>query len=341
MFEAVIVVCLGLAGPPCRDQLVAGYEAPDRAGCENLLGTDPPPVPEGQTPLCKPAGQALPVVEVAEGVFVHQGHIEEPDVVNAGDVANIGFVIGSDSVAVIDTGSARWIGEALWRSIRRRTDLPVSHVILTHMHPDHVFGTEVFVEAGAEVVGHANLSRDLSDRAGNYLESLAREIGADAFLGTRSPEVTVAVGQVLTLDLGGRALELRAWPPAHTGCDLTVLDRRSGTMFAGDLVFDGHIPALDGSLRGWQRVLGELRAMEIARVVPGHGNAALDWPDGSQDLLRYLDVLESDTRAALDRGQRMGDAVRTIAAGEAGHWQLFEAYNARNATVAFTELEWE
>ncbi len=58
-------------------------------------------------------------------------------------------------------------------------------------------------------------------------------------------------------------------------------------------------------------------------------------------MQRYLDVLAADTRAALDAGQRMGEAIETIAASEEAHWELFEAYNPRNATVAFTELEWE
>jgi hypothetical protein len=58
-------------------------------------------------------------------------------------------------------------------------------------------------------------------------------------------------------------------------------------------------------------------------------------------MLRYLEVLERDTRAAIAAGARLGDAVETIAQSEAGHWSLFEVHNPRNATVAFTALEWE
>lgn len=340
MFEAVILVCLGLSGP-CREQLLPGYEAPDRAGCEVRLAAEPPRVEGAGQARCQPVGPALSVVEVAPGVYVHEGRIEEPGQGNGGDVANLGFVIGRESVAVIDTGSARWLGEALWRSIRARTDLPVRHVILTHMHPDHVFGTAPFVAAGAEVVGHAALARDLVDRAANYLESLEREIGAAALLGTGVSGITVAVEDRMQIDLGGRKLDLRAWPPAHTGNDLTVFDGTSGTLFAGDLVVADHAPALDGSLPGWRAVLDDLRRVEARRVVPGHGPAALDWPEGAEDIARYLRVLERDTRAALDRGDRMAAAVEVIAREEAPHWALFETYNPRNATVAFSELEWE
>ncbi len=145
----------------------------------------------------------------------------------------------------------------------------------------------------------------------------------------------------MEIDLGGRVLELRAWPVAHTGTDLTVFDRTSARSSPAIWSSTTHTPALDGRLRGWQAVLDELQAMDITRMVPGHGGPVLDWPVGAADTDRYLEVLEADTRAAIDAGQRLGDAVGKIAQGEAENWELFDAYNARNATVAFTELEWE
>lgn len=343
MFEVVVTACLALASegaePACRDMLLVDFEAPTQAQCESQL-------PELSTkydePRCVPVGPALEVTEVAPGVFVHMGQIEEPDAENRGDVANLGFIVGDDSVAVIDTGSARWIGEALWRAIRQETDKTVSHVILTHMHPDHVLGTSAFDTTGRRVTTHAALPRALMDRQANYIESLARLIGPD-FAGTSASlsDQTVKPGTSLDIDLGGRILKLSAWPTAHTGNDLTVLDQQTGTLFTGDLVFHMHTPALDGSVLGWLDVLRELQAWDIARIVPGHGGPVLDWPEGAQDQIRYLQTLRDDTRAAIARGTRLGDAVTTIADSETDKWDLFEAYNPRNATVAFTELEWE
>ncbi len=347
MFEAVVTLCLALATGPCREHLLPGYEARSEAACLSELAEAPPdlaqfgPLVSSGSPQCHPAGDSLPFEEVAPGLFVHRGAIAEPDGTNRGDVANIGFVIGERSVAVVDTGSARWMGEAIWRAIRTRTDLPVSHVILTHMHPDHVFGAAPLVAAGATVVGHVDLPRALSDRQANYLESFDRLIGVATFLGTEVSPVDIVVEGVLQIDLGGRVLELRSWPTAHTGTDLTVLDLATSTFFAGDLVFDEHVPALDGRLVGWRAAMNELQAMDIERLVPGHGGPVLDWPRESADMERYLSVLEADTRTAIAEGRRLGEAVQDIARGEANRWALFEAYNARNATVAFTELEWE
>lgn len=344
MFEAVVLVCLSLSGDICRDQLIPGYEAQTQAVCEAALAERPPMVGDsGQVgdPVCRAAGTALAFQEIAPGVFAHLGAIEEPDGNNLGDVANIGFVIGADSVAVIDSGAARWMGESIWRAIRVRTDKPVSHVILTHMHPDHVLGASALAEGGAKVVGHARLARALADRQENYRESLSRLIGAAGFLGTGIAPVTVAVADSMDIDLGGRALELRAWPMAHTGTDITVLDRQSGTLFTGDLVFHRHTPALDGRLIGWRKVLDDLIATDASQIMPGHGGPVLSWPQGAEDMQRYLSTLETDTRTAVEAGERLGDAITHIAQSEAPKWELFEAFNPRNATVAFTELEWE
>jgi len=347
VFEAVVSLCLTLSDGPCRDQLLPGHEAETRAACTASLAASAPSLAgfEGLgilgEPTCKPVGMALEVTEVAPGVFVHMGLIEEPNPTNRGDVANLGFVIGETSVAVVDTGTARWMGEALWRAVRQRTDRPVSHVVLTHMHPDHALGTAPFAAAGAQIIGHANLPRALSDRQANYLESLNRLIGPAQFLGTQTVPIDVLVQDRLDIDLGGRVLKLRAWPLAHTAADLTVLDTTTQTLFAGDLIFHRHTPALDGSLMGWQGVLTELQKMELTKLIPGHGGPALDWPDGLEAMTRYLRVLETDTRAAIEAGARLGDAVEIIAQGEAAHWNLFEAYNPRNATGAFTELEWD
>jgi glyoxylase-like metal-dependent hydrolase (beta-lactamase superfamily II) len=144
----------------------------------------------------------------------------------------------------------------------------------------------------------------------------------------------------LTLDLGGRQLNLRAWPTAHSDNDLTVFDEQSKILFAGDLVFVEHVPVLDGSLGGWLKLLDELNTIPAEHVVPGHGPVS-DWPAALADERHYLDVLASDVRTMIARGVPIKTAADTAAASERPHWKLFDDYNARNATAAFSEMEWE
>lgn len=334
MLEAIITLCFLAQPTQCREALIPA------ATCPGAVFT----APEGSVTRgeirCQPAQSGADVTEIAEGVFVHQGAIADAGPETGGDLSNAGFIIGDAAVAVIDSGGTREMGEALYRAIRARTDLPIRHVILTHMHPDHIFGASVFAEAGAEIIGHPKLPRALADRAESYRSHYGGRLGA-RFIGSTLPRIDRDVGAGMTLDLGGRVLDLRAWPLAHSPTDVTVLDRATQTLFAGDLLFHLYTPALDGSLRGWQQALEDLRQIQPRRVVPGHGPAALAPDAGIAPVARYLGVLAKDTRAAIAQGRSMGEAVETIAESERPNWQLFDLFNPRNATVAFSELEWE
>jgi quinoprotein relay system zinc metallohydrolase 2 len=287
------------------------------------------------------ADDPLPVIEVAPGVFVFQGAHEEATAANLGAIANLGFVVGNAAVAVIDTGGSAAEGRRLLATVRRQTALPVRWAIDTHFHPDHALGNAAFAGPETTIVGHANLPRGLAARADTYLDGLRRALG-DAAAGTAIVEPTLLVRDRLSLDLGGRVLVLKAWPPAHTDADLTVLDSATGTIFAGDLVFLQRVPAIDGSLRGWlDAIAGLRREAGIARVVPGHGPPSAPWPGALDDEERYLRLVLDETRAALAAGRSLDQAVATVARSEHGRWLLFDDYNDRNVATAYTELEWE
>ncbi|MGE3292663.1 MAG: quinoprotein relay system zinc metallohydrolase 2 [Geminicoccaceae bacterium] len=287
------------------------------------------------------AGPApLTVTEIVPGVFVHQGPYEEFSPANGGGIANLGFVVGERSVAVIDSGGSLHQGEALLAAVRARTPLPVSHVILTHAHPDHTFGTAAFTGEGVAVVGHARLAAALAQNGPIYLANLRQSVGP-AMGGTEIVPPTEAVSDTATIDLGRRVLELRAWPLAHTDSDLTVLDRRTGTLFAGDLLFMERIPVVDGSLLGWLRVMGELTALPATRVVPGHGPPSAPWPEAARPQHDYLVYLRDRVREALAGNRTLEQAVVAIPPPPGAEWLLAADNHARNVTASFTELEWE
>ena len=295
--------------------------------------------------IAQAAGGAPPlaVIEVAAGVFVHIGALEDWTPAHGGDVANLGFIVGSRCVAVIDTGGTPAVGQALRAAVERATPLPVCYVINTHAHPDHVLGNAAFADAGRpppRFVASARFAHALAAREPYYRNALQRDFGIRLtaaqieFRGT-------GVDRSLDLDLGDRVLTLQAWPTAHTDNDLTVYDRHTRTLFASDLLFVRHLPVLDGSLRGWMSVMAELRNLRVDTVVPGHGPVGSDWPAALDVQAGYLNGLLRDTRAAIRDHWTIQQAVERIGAPPASQWLLVERFHRRNVTAAYAELEWE
>ncbi len=106
-----------------------------------------------------------------------------------------------------------------------------------------------------------------------------------------------------------------------------MFDEASGTWFLGDLLFVGHVPTLDGSLKGWLALMEALTARGTTRVVPGHGPASVAWPMAAGDERRYLDLVQSDVRRLIAEGQPMSvapDRRCTIGAGKVGTFRRIQ-----------------
>lgn len=178
---------------------------------------------------------ALECVEVAPDLWVMPGRMEEASAGNLDATANTGFISGAEATAV-DPGGSFAHGLLLRQAIAARGAPPVRHLVLTHMHPDHVMGAAAFADLQPEVIGHDRLPEALAQRGSFYAAMLEREMGAAA-AGSGALAPTRLIKDRAALDLGGRVLELRAHPPAHTDNDLSLRDRAIGTLWLSDLLF--------------------------------------------------------------------------------------------------------
>jgi quinoprotein relay system zinc metallohydrolase 2 len=286
----------------------------------------------------------LRLEQVAPGVYVHIGQHKDFEDGYDGDIANIGFVVGLDAVAVIDTGGSYAVGMALKEALRAITRLPIRYVINTHVHPDHVFGNAAFIDdklgAQPRFIGHAMLPQAMALRGDVYLRNLKKQLGGAADKSTLvAPNETV--GDHLTLDLGRRKLELTAWPGAHTNNDLTVFDAASGTLWTGDLLFIERTPAVDGDIKGWLSAMDALERLPAVATIPGHGPVTRDKHQALDRQRAYLTTLLRDVRTSIKNGTGMTETMGTAAASERGRWQLFDVVNRRNVNLIYPSLEWE
>lgn len=281
------------------------------------------------------------LLKISDSTYVRKGLHEVFTPQNFAAIANIGFIIGDKSVAVIDTGGSFCDGHRLYTALRAITDKPVSHVINTHTHPDHLFGNAAFINEKPEFIGHHNLTRALQDRGPIYLENLKRLMGEGQLKGTQIILPTKTVKTTETINLGNLELQLTAHETAHTNQDLTVFDPAAKIIWTGDLLFHEHIPVVDGSLLGWQQRMDELARIPATHAIPGHGQPMMEWPKALENQRAYLAALTRDLRKIIEDGGTMLEAQSEAASSEKDKWLLFEEFNARNASTGFAELEWE
>jgi quinoprotein relay system zinc metallohydrolase 2 len=284
--------------------------------------------------------ESFVVAMLAPGVYAHMGKMLPLDAPGHDDIANLGFVVGARCVAVIDTGGSVRTGRALRAAIAQRTPLPVCYVINTHVHVDHVLGNAAFGNDKPQFIGHALLAGALARSRALFVREYAADLDAPA-TDAQIIAPQLAVQDTLVLDLGGRTLGLKAWPKAHTDCDLTVFDEASRTLFTGDLLFRERVPALDGSAVGWLAVMDALARFKAQHVVPGHGPVAGDVKAAMAPQRRYVQALVDGVRAAITRGESMSDAIARVGSGEKAHWQLWDSAHAHNVARVYQELEWE
>ena len=292
----------------------------------------------------------LKVEQIADGVYVHIGkHENFYEGNNAGDIANIGFIIGDDSIAVIDTGGSHQIGEALRLAIKKISNKPIKYVINTHGHQDHIFGNTAFISEGAIIYGHYNLKKFLKERGSQYVRQITE--AGDKVKGTSiifphkiiaetSADETKKISNEIMLDLGNRKLLLVSHPTSHTYSDATVYDLKTKTFFVGDLVQDERTPTMDGLTKEWIKLLDKIEKVDFKIMVPGHGKIQTD-NSALKKTKTYLQVLYDDVIDALKKDIPAEKVVEIAAESEKDKWVLFDRVNPGNVVRTFMRYEWE
>lgn len=281
------------------------------------------------------------VVEyIGDGIYVHHGVHLDIDEGYQGDICNASFIVGTKGVAVIDTGGSFKVGNQLREAIRKVTPLPVLYVINTHVHPDHIYGNAAFINDKPQFIGHDKLANAMELRHEAYTKLNARLLGEDA-KNSELVKPTMTVKTTLELDLGDRKLTLTAHPVAHTNTDVSVIESKAGTLFAGDLLFIERTPVLEGDIKGLISEIEKLKSSAVKQVVPGHGPVTKNWVVALDNAQHYLKVLSTDIRASIKKGESMESTMNTAAASEKGKWTLFDIANRRNVNIIYPALEWE
>lgn len=219
-------------------------------------------------------------------------------------VGNAGFVDMGDSIVVFDTMNTPQAAQELRAAIRQLTQKPVSHVINSHWHGDHMRGNQVFSDA---LILSTETTRSLMAQI--HPERIASQKGniaeLDQYLGELDSRIQTGTAlqaeelqrertflaamrtSLMTLELRlpeetflqgwsrqgtARRVDVETFGPSHTASDSVLFVPDARGCFVGDLVVvNGHLAVADGDVGHWISVLQQLQNRDIDWIVPGHG----------------------------------------------------------------------
>jgi cyclase len=254
--------------------------------------------------------------------------------------ANAGFVIGDDSVLVIDTFENEAAAKQLLGEIRKVTKLPIKYVVNTHYHLDHVAGNAVFEQAGAVVMAQRNVANWIHSENLKFFGKNIKPEQKSMVEALAGPNIVYDHG--LSVLLGTREVLVHVFP-GHTGGDSVVMIPDAKVVFCGDLFWRATLPNLiDASTEKWIETLDDLETpVPSAAViyVPGHGNPG-DFHD-VEAFRGYLADMRGWVRKQINDG-KSGDslieAVLPTVKEKYGQWHFFEYFAKPNIRDVEAEL---
>ena len=266
------------------------------------------------------AADQLRAERVAPDTWMVQGLSALGSPANRNFISNAGFVVTPGGVLVIDALGSPQLARELRAEIARVTPLPVTHVIVTHYHADHIYGLQVFKDEGATIVAHRQALLYLnSEAAQQRLKASREELFPWVDESTRLVDADVWLDGPATLRVGGQVFEIRPAGPSHTPEDLVVWAPAQRALFVGDLVFRGRLPFVgQADSAHWVEALDSLLAFDAQVILPGHGPISVS---ARADLELTRDYLQHLRRT-------MGEAAREMEPFDEAYartdWSRFE-----------------
>ena len=230
------------------------------------------------------------VTKVAEHTWVVLGPTGQPSVENKGFMNNPAFVITDKSVIVIDPGSSLNVGRALLKKIRAKTDKPITHVFNSHVHGDHWLGNHAMQEANPKVkiYAHPEMINEAKNGEAESWINLMKTLTEGATKDTKIVYPTTALKDGEEIKIDNITIKSHLNEKAHTKTDAMFEILEDKVLVTGDNAFRARMPRLDdGSYVGNIKAMDVGLALDIKKVIPGHGPVG-----GKEVLTEFRDFLK-------------------------------------------------
>ena len=241
---------------------------------------------------------------------------------------NVGCITMDKSVAAVDA-QYPVTGLDFRNSIKKVTKKPVTHLLLTHYHGDHVLGNQAFEDC--EIISQILLREKMVENlktvwAPGNLEKMLEDVKTNRperaylFEGLRIVLPDLAFQKKITID----EVEMISLP-GHTDCSSIVYDKRDKVIFAGDLMFAETFPwAGDPTANpdDWIKAFKILIDMDVDTFIPGHGPLCTKKEFRTQ--LSWFEAVKKDMNKLIIEGASKEEAVNY-----SGYPQFYESEGDR------------
>ena len=281
--------------------------------------------------------------KITPNVWYVQGLSALGSSANQNFISNAAFVVTPAGVVVIDSLGSPVLAERLMVEISKVTMQPVTHVIVTHYHADHVYGLQAFKAAGAFILAQ-RAAKDYmtSETAIKRLQDSRQTLAPWVDDKTVLVPADQWIDGPISLTVGGVKIEILPVGPAHTAEDLVVYLPQEKVLFAGDLVFRRRIPFVGQADSGhWIAALDALLGFGAAVVVPGHGALSRDASTDMRLTRDYLVYLRSVMGPAARNLEPFDDAYLAADWSRFESLPLFGVANRMNAYNTYLLMERE
>lgn len=286
-------------------------------------GTPVTPTPFSDAALRTRSAPTAPVPAVALGPRIpDEGYVMEEIAAGIfwlGDGSyQMMFAVTDDGVVAVDAPPT--LGHNILRAIKRVTTEPISHVVYSHQHSDHVGAMSIYPE-----------------NAPRY----AHRITADRLRSLNDPHrpvPTIEFHDQFVLDVGTNSMKLDYQGPNHAEGNIFIHVPEAKVLMLVDVIFPGWVPfsnlALSANVPGFIRAHEQTLGYDFETLVSGHVTRTGNREDVAVQL-DYMNDLRSTTEKALS-SVNLGTTMGPVDASNV--WAVFRAYLDAVAAAAADDL---
>ena len=277
------------------------------------------------------------VVKINERVYALLGPLELPTRFNRGYMANTTAIIGDKGVILIDTGFSDEIGEHLKKAVAKITPKPVTYVINTHHHGDHVLGNSAFNSA---TIISSQQCKKLVDETGAEWVAVLEEATQRKFPHTKPVLATVTFATETRTERVIDGVRLVLWVPkgSHTAGDLMVYLPDERVLVSGDILVHNITPNFqDSFIKDWIESLSQVVTLNPKTIIPGHG--ALMTNADAAAMQRRMAALYAGVEAGYKKGLSDSEIRNTLDLEKWGRLHFFDDLMGGNINRTYLEVE--